>query len=600
MVKYIQTKLLNNYRFYFIKFNPLPPGYSLPNEILLVVKITKKDGSGGILMDIEIKMPALSDTMKSGRITKWYVEEGQYVEKGACLCDVAVNKMSFEVYSDYEGIISKIVCPAGTTVEPGNIIAIITQSEEVKPSETQKEIKYEYKEYDLAVIGAGPGGYVAAIKAAKKGAKVALFEKDKLGGTCLNRGCIPTKAYARIAEVYDILKRAGEFGFDVKVNSFDYTQVVKRKDDIVGELVEGINALLKANGVDVFNAEAKVDKEKNVLFGENKIKAKNIIIATGSSPAELPIEGINSKNVMNSDTILEMTSLPQSLCIIGGGVIGMEFAFIMNQFGVKVSVVEMMPDILPTLDKEISSFIRAVAQRRGIKIYTSSTVERIDEEENGGSIVSVKNGENIKHIYADKVFVSIGRKLNTDIGPIVELLEFEGRAIKVDEHMRTNLEGVYAIGDVTGKMMLAHVASAQGEVAVDNIFGEQSILDYAKIPAAVFTEPEIGYFGYTEEEARKKFNDIKVGRFNFEHNGRAKTYGETEGFAKVISNEKGEVVGAWVVGSGASELIHILSTACQEGVDAEALKKVVYAHPTRSETIMEAVKDIFGESIHKV
>ncbi len=551
-------------------------------------------------MEIEIKIPALSDTMKSGRITKWYVEEGQYVEKGACLCDVAVNKMSFEVYSDYEGIISKIVCPAGTTVEPGNIIAIITQSEEVKPSETQKEIKYEYKEYDLAVIGAGPGGYVAAIKAAKKGAKVALFEKDKLGGTCLNRGCIPTKAYARIAEVYDILKRAGEFGFDVKVNSFDYTQVVKRKDGIVGELVEGINALLKANGVDLFYAEAKVDKEKNVLFGENKIKAKNIIIATGSSPAELPIEGINSKNVMNSDTILEMTSLPQSLCIIGGGVIGMEFAFIMNQFGVKVSVVEMMPDILPTLDKEISSFIRAVAQRRGIKIYTSSTVERIDEEENGGSIVSVKNDENIKHIYADKVFVSIGRKLNTDIGPIVELLEFEGRAIKVDEHMRTNLEGVYAIGDVTGKMMLAHVASAQGEVAVDNIFGEQSILDYAKIPAAVFTEPEIGYFGYTEEEARKKFNDIKVGRFNFEHNGRAKTYGETEGFAKVISNEKGEVVGAWVVGSGASELIHILSTACQEGVDAEALKKVVYAHPTRSETIMEAVKDIFGESIHKV
>ncbi|ABY95612.1 MULTISPECIES: dihydrolipoyl dehydrogenase [Thermoanaerobacter] len=551
-------------------------------------------------MEIEIKIPALSDTMKSGRITKWYVEEGQYVEKDSCLCDIAVNKVNFEVYSDYEGIISKIVCPAGSTVEPGDVIAIVTQSEEVKPSATQKEIKYEYKEYDLAVIGAGPGGYVAAIKAAKKGAKVALFEKDKLGGTCLNRGCIPTKAYARIAEVYDILKRSGEFGFDVKVNSFDYAKIVKRKNDIVGELTEGINALLKANGVDLFYAEAKVDKEKNVLFGENKIKAKNIIIATGSSPAELPIEGINSKNVMNSDVILEITSLPQSLCIIGGGVIGMEFAFIMNQFGVKVSVVEMMPDILPILDKEVSSFIRAVAQRRGIKIYTSSTVERIDEEENGGSIVTVKNGENIKRIYADKVFVSIGRKLNTDIGPIVELLDFEGKAIKVDEYMRTNVEGVYAVGDVTGKMMLAHVASAQGEVAVDNIFGESNTLDYMKIPAAVFTEPEIGYFGYTEEEARKKFKDIKVGRFNFEHNGRAKTYGETEGFAKVISNEKGEVVGVWVVGSGASELIHILSTACQEGVDAEALKKAVYAHPTRSETIMEAVKDIFGESVHKV
>ena len=553
-------------------------------------------------MDIEIKMPVLSDTMKSGRITKWYVEEGQYVEKGACLCDVAVNKMSFEVYSDYEGIISKIVCPAGTTVEPGDVIAIIVHSEEVKSSSTQKEIKqeYGYKEYDLAVIGAGPGGYVAAIKAAKKGAKVALFEKDKLGGTCLNRGCIPTKAYARIAEVHDILNRAFEFGFNIKINSFDYTQVVKRKDDIVGELVEGINALLKANGVDVFNAEAKVDKEKNVLFGENKIKAKNIIIATGSSPAELPIEGINSKNVMNSDTILEMTSLPQSLCIIGGGVIGMEFAFIMNQFGVKVSVIEMMPNILPTLDKKISSSIKFVAQKRGIKIYTSSTVERIDEEENGGSIVTVKNGENIKRIYADKVFVSIGRKLNTDIGPITELLEFEGKAIKIDEHMKTNIEGVYAVGDVTGKMMLAHVASAQGEVAVDNIFGESSTLDYMKIPAAVFTEPEIGYFGYTEDQAKEKFKEIKVGRFDFKFNGRAKTYGETDGFAKIISNENDEVVGAWVIGSGASELIHILSTACQAGAKVEDLKKAVYAHPTKSETIMEAVKDIFGESVHKV
>lgn len=235
------------------------------------------------------------------------------------------------------------------------------------------------REYDLAVIGGGPGGYVAAIKAAKKGAKVALFEKDKLGGTCLNRGCIPTKAYARAAEVYGILKKAKEFGFDIQINYFDYAQVVKRKDTIVGELVEGIKALLKANKIEVFNKEAKVDKEKNVIFEGEKIKAKNIIIATGSSPAELPIEGIDSKNVLNSDTILEITSLPKSLCIIGGGVIGMEFAFIMNQFGVEVYVVEMMPNILPSLDKKVSSAVKFAAQKRGIKIYTSSTVEKVEE-----------------------------------------------------------------------------------------------------------------------------------------------------------------------------------------------------------------------------
>lgn len=550
-------------------------------------------------MDIEVKVPMLSDKMKRGRIASWHVEEGQYIQKGVHLFDITVNKMNFKVYSDYQGMLTKIVCPTGSTVQPGDVVAVIAQVDDVQATAvSEKMIKQEYKNYDVAIIGAGPGGYVAAIKAAKKGAKVALFEKDKLGGTCLNRGCIPTKAYARAAEVYGIVRQASQFGLDVNINSFAYLKVVQRKDSIVEELREGIDALLKSNGVDVFYSEAKVDKEKNIIFGENKLKAKNIIIATGSSPAQLPIKGIDSKNVMNSDIILDIKSLPQSLCIIGGGVIGMEFAFIMNRFGVKVSVVEMMPNILPTLDHEVSLLIKNIAESRGIRIYTSSTVDKIEEEENGGSIVCIK-GENTRHLYVDKVFVSIGRKLNTDIGPIADLLEFDGKAIKVDEYMRTNVDGVYAIGDVTGKMMLAHVASAQGEVAVDNIFGEMQTLDYTKIPAAVFTEPEIGYFGYTEEQAREKFGEIRIGRFDFEHNGRAKTYGETEGFVKVIASKTGEVVGAWIIGSGASELIHTLSTACQAGMDVEALRSVVYSHPTRSETIMEAIKDIFGQSIHK-
>ncbi|MDI3310434.1 MAG: dihydrolipoyl dehydrogenase [Thermoanaerobacterium sp.] len=554
-------------------------------------------------MELEVKVPVLSDTINEGKITKWYISEGQFVKKGTCLCDISVGKMNFEVYSEYDGIISKIIFPAGSAVKSGDVISIISESKEVPQKSILENADMLYggaKDYDLAVIGGGPGGYVAAIKAAKKGAKVALFEKDKVGGTCLNRGCIPTKAYARVAEVYDIIKRADEFGLSVDVKSFDYKKVVERKDSIVNELVSGINTLLKANGVDLYSEEAKIDKDKNILFGENKIKAKNIIIATGSEPQKLPIEGIKSKNVINSNDILEIQSLPESLCIIGGGVIGMEFAFIMNQFGVKVSIVEMMPRLLPQLDKEVSNLIKSEAQKRGMKIYTSSKVEKILEEENGGSVVTITKDGVTKCIYADKVFISIGRKLNTDIGPISELLEFDGKAIKVDEHLRTNIDNVYAVGDVTNKMMLAHVASAQGETAVDNIFGGNVALDYMKIPAAVFTEPEIGYFGYTEEEAKSKFKDVKVGKFYFAANGRAKTYGETKGFAKIISSEDGDVLGAWVVGSDASEIAQILSTSCQSGAKAEDLKKTIYTHPTRSETIMEAVKDIFKESIHKV
>jgi len=552
-------------------------------------------------VDIEIKVPHLSENMESGKITQWHVTEGQNIEKGSVLCDVTVNKMSFEIYSDFKGILTKINFPAGSEVKPGDVVAVISQTDsKIEVSTVNKEEVFEYKEYDVAVIGGGPGGYVAAIKAAKKGAKVALFEKDKLGGTCLNRGCIPTKAYARVAEVYNILNKAFEFGFDLSINSFDYSKAVKRKDSIVSELVDGINALLKANGVDLYYAKAEIDKNKNITFGENKIKAKNIIIATGSAPAKLPINGIKSKNVLNSDSILDMAQLPESLCIIGGGVIGMEFAFIMNQFGVKVYVVEMMNNILPLLDKEVSSYIKREATKRGIKIYISSTVEEIEDEESGGSIVVIKSKDDIKRIYADKVFVSIGRKLNTDIGEVKDLLEFDRKAIKIDNSMKTNIDGIYAVGDVTGKLMLAHVASAQGEAAVNNIFGVETVLDYMKIPAAVFTEPEVGYFGYTEDEAREKYNNIKIGKFSFKHNGRAKTYGETDGFAKIIVSEDDKVLGAWVVGNDASELIHIISTSCQSGADIRSIEKAVYAHPTKGETIMEAVKDIFGAAIHKV
>lgn len=457
----------------------------------------------------------------------------------------------------------------------------------------------------IAIIGGGPGGYVAAIKAAKLGAKVVLIEKDRLGGVCLNKGCIPTKALSRSSEVLSLVKRAAEFGIEVGSFIPQYKNAVERKNKIVDRLVGGIEFLLKSNNVEVIKGEAQF-VDKNTLKVLNNIeditiKTQYIIIATGSKPAKLPIEGFENEDVLNSDDILSLNELPKKMLIIGGGIIGMEFAFILRQFGAEITVVEMMSEILPNVDVEVRKVIKRSATKQGIKIYTSSKVERIVKEESGGLIVIVDVKGSEKSIYADKVFVSIGRILNTDIKGLENLnIEFDRKAIKVNEHMRTNIDNIYAIGDVTGKMMLAHVASSQGIVASMNIMGYEAKIDYSKIPAVIFTHPEIGYIGITEEEAKQKYN-LKVGKFPFTANGKALTYGETEGFVKIITDgDSDNILGVWIVGPNASDLISTLSLAMQKGLKVNEIEDIIYAHPTTAEAMMEAVLDVSGKSIHKL
>lgn len=572
-------------------------------------------------MNIDIKLPSLGSTMTEGKITKMYLKVGSIIKYGDVMFEVSTGKVNNKIHSEYEGVVKDVIYKEGSSVKVGEVVAVIdgqkvqnkenitqnTSSSNVSNNYFNISMKKKERKIDtkIAVIGGGPGGYVAAIKAAQLGAKVVLIEKDKVGGVCLNRGCIPTKALSRSSEVLGIVKRAKEFGINVESFIPVYKSAVERKNMVVNRLVKGVEFLLKQNNVEIIYGEASFENKNTIKVLNSTedvtINAENIIIATGSRPAKLPIEGFDNDNVLNSDDILNLEELPNKMVIIGGGVIGMEFAFILKQFGVGITIVEMMPEILPNVDAEVSKVIKRNAQKQGIKFYTSSKVEKIVKEESGGLIVIADVKGVKKSIYADKVFVSIGRSLNTDIKGIEKLdLELDKKAIKIDNHMMTSQTGIYAIGDVTGKMMLAHVASAQGIAASMNIMDHELEIDYTKIPAAIFTHPEVGYIGLSEDEAKQKYN-IKIGRFPFSANGKALTLGETDGFVKIIvDRDTDNIVGAWIVGPNASDLISTISLAMQKGLKISDIEHVIYAHPTTAESIMEAVYGAAGKAIHTI
>lgn len=377
---------------------------------------------------------------------------------------------------------------------------------------------------------------MAAIKAAQMGANVVLIEKEKLGGTCLNWGCIPTKALVRSAEVYDNLKGAEEFGLSNKEYSVNMDKVINRKNSIVSKLVAGIQYLIEKNNVKLITGSGKLEN-KNTVIAETEdkiieIKSKNTILATGSETVYLPIPGANSKGVLTSKEILDLKTLPQKLAVIGGGVIGIEFAFIYASFGVEVFVVEYLDNLLQMLDQDIIDEIKIAAEQKGIKIYTGSRVEEIINTEDDKCIVRFTKGGEPKYISVDKVLMSVGRK------PYLEDLGIEKAGIELNDNkkgiqvnlkMQTNIDNIYAIGDVTNIMQLAHVASHQGIVAVENIMGEVAEMDYSAIPSAIFTHPEIATVGLTEKEAKSKGMNIEVGKFPYAANGKALTVGDREG-----------------------------------------------------------------------
>lgn len=460
------------------------------------------------------------------------------------------------------------------------------------------------EEIDVVIIGGGPGGYVAAIKAAHLGLKAVLVEKDKLGGVCLNKGCIPTKALVSIAELLNHLQRAEEFGIQVKDYSFDFPAIMKRKDLITRRLSSGVEQLMKANRVRIVRGEGQIVEPGTVevLDAEREkevIKTKNIIIATGSSVMKLPFPGIDSEGVITSDEALSLSELPSRMLIIGGGVVGIEFAGIFRALGVEVTVVEMLPRILLPIDEEIARRLTQILKRKGIEILTDCKVKGIKKNnQNLEVLVSTSDGE--KKLETEKVLLAAGRVPelgNIDVRGLG--IELDGKTIKVDEKMRTNIPGIYAVGDVVGKIMLAHVASREGIVAVENISGKEVLMDYKVVPNCVFSMPEVASVGLTEEEAKKENNNIKISKFPFMANGKALGMGETEGMVKIIADgDTLELLGVHILGVHASDLIAEGTLALSMEATAFEIVNTIHAHPTLAETIAEAAEGITGKPIH--
>jgi dihydrolipoamide dehydrogenase len=571
-------------------------------------------------MKYEIVVPNI---LSEGRLKlqKWHVDAGKEVNVGDLLCEISSGKANKEVYSEYKGIVEEILVPQHSQVKAGQKLLVIEGEEGQAPAAQKTEtktaapglskgyfdikLKKAKKELncDIAILGGGPGGYVAAIRGAQKGRKVVLIERDRLGGTCLNRGCIPTKAIVRSVEVLENIKSSSKYGLGEFTGHYNYKEIIERKDEVVGQLVNGIKHLMNANGITLIYGDGKF-KDRNTLEVDGKefdatIKAKNIIIATGSRPANLPIPGAEGKNVINSTQLLDMKELPSSMIIIGGGVIGMEFAFILNSLGVQVYVVEMMPNILPLVDKEIADEIKNIAENKGIKIYTSAKVIRIEEVENAGSLVIIEKDNGSVNLVAEKVFISIGRALNTENIGLEEIgVEFDRKGIKVDETLRTNIDNIFAIGDVNGKYMLAHVASMEGIVAIDNIVGESKKMKYSTVPSVIFTSPEIAAVGLTEQEAMDKGYEVKISKFPYQANGKALTMGEEKGFVKIVADREGKILGGWIIGHNSSDLIPQITLAMDNGLTAEDISSTIYAHPTISECVQEACHGVLGHSIH--
>ena len=442
--------------------------------------------------------------------------------------------------------------------------------------------------FDIIIIGAGPGGYETATDAAAHGLTVAIVERDQMGGTCLNRGCIPTKALCRNAEVINLMREAEVWGVKTSEMAFDYTPVFERKEAVVKQLREGIESLMGAPGITAIKGEASLKNANTVVVNGEEYSAKNIIIATGSAPRGLPIEG--AELAMTSDDILAMETLPKSLCIVGGGVIGMEFAAVFSTFGVEVTVIEYCKEILPPFDKDVAKRLKSVLSKRGIKIITSAAVNGISQGEDGMTVTFDLKGKP-QSVTCEKVLMSVGRQPVLPQGLDAVGITVSRRGIEVDDNMMTNVPGVYAIGDVNGRMMLAHAASAQGQRALHAILGKADDIKLDIVPSAVFTVPELAMVGLTEDQCAEKGLDVTVKKAFFRSNGKAVAMNETDGLLKmIVDNATRQIVGCHICGAHAADLIQEVVTAMNAGATVDLLARSIHGHPTLSEVMLTAAR----------
>ncbi|MEA3345963.1 MAG: dihydrolipoyl dehydrogenase [Chloroflexota bacterium] len=453
---------------------------------------------------------------------------------------------------------------------------------------------------DVAVIGAGSGGYVAALRAAQLGAQVALIERDQLGGVCLNQGCIPSKALLRSVEVYQLARKAARFGVRASGMTLDWEAAQARKSRVVQGLRGGVGRLLDRAGVEVIRGEARFVSPDTVVVGRDRIEARYFIIATGSHPARPPIPGLDLPGVLDSQQALELEELPQSICIIGGGAIGVEFATLFAGAGLKVTLVEMLPRLLPLLDHSLGQGLQRSLEWRRVEVLTGTRVTGI-EAVDGQLQITMTTESDERQVRAERALCAVGRRPNVEgFGLDAAGVRYNGSGIAVDERMRTNVPTVYAIGDVAqGRWQLAHVASHEGIVAAENVCGQDARMRYHAVPACVFSSPEVASVGLSEEEAREQGYDVQVGAFDLSGNGKALAYGQPEGFVKVVAEgEVGQVLGVHAVGPHVSELISEGAMAITLEATLEEFASTIHPHPTVSEALAEAALAVEGRAIH--
>jgi dihydrolipoamide dehydrogenase len=455
--------------------------------------------------------------------------------------------------------------------------------------------------YDVVILGAGPGGYVAALRAAQFGARVCLIEKNVVGGTCLNRGCIPSKALIHSAALWKRAKEGGAFGVTASQWQFDWGKAQSRKNEVVNTQVKGVHTLLQAAKVEVKQGAGSLVDARTVKVSANgseeTVTGKAIILASGSEPAGIPGLRVDGQRILTSTEALQLSELPRTFLIVGGGVIGMEFASMLSSLGTQVTVVEMLPQVLAMEDPMLVRILQGALQKQGVTFHVNTKVEKAETAASAVR-VEISGGTALE---AERVLIATGRSLNSRaIGLETVGVKAERGAIQVNERMETSVSGIYAIGDVTGISLLAHVASMQGLVAAANAMGGQAAMDYSAVPNCIYTDPEIASVGLSEPKAKERGRAVKVGRFNFAALGKAMCIGETAGMVKVVADAQTDtVLGVGIVGPHATDLIAEGVLAVRHGLTAHQVAETIHSHPTLPEAVGEAMHDVHGQAIHK-
>ena len=557
-----------------------------------------------------VVMPKLGLTMTEGTVSKWLKKVGDEVKEGEPLFDVETDKLTNTIEASASGILRHLFVEDGASVPVLEKIAIIAAADEdiaaltasaavaAAPAAEAKAAPAEGG--TVLVVGGGPGGYTAAIRASQLGAKVTLIEKAQVGGTCLNRGCMPTKAMLHTSEIYEAATSSAGLGISCGNVTVDWDKVQGFRASVVSKLTTGVRALIKMNRITLVEGEAVFTGDKTVAVKGKEYSAEKVIIASGSYPIIPGIPGIkDSAACIDSTACLSLDHIPESMLVIGGGVIGLELGTVYRRYGAKVYVVEAQPRLLPLMDEELTNLLQRKLAAEGMEIYTSSTVLSVENTDKGAR-VKVKCPDGEKVFEAEKVLLAVGR------GPLTETLRLDKAGIKTEkgfiqtnEKLETNVPGIYAIGDCVGKLMLAHAAMAMGEVAAENAMGGRRKFDPDMSPSCAYVGPEFAGVGYTEEKAKAQGIEYKVGRFPTSGNGRSLVAGHTDGMIKILSGAKyGEILGVHILAPSATELIEEAALAIKLEATIEEYTETIHCHPTVAEAVREACLAVDKKAIH--